>query len=86
MDWKEIAKALGAAANAAAVFIPQAALVGPAIAIGERILDAIDELTNAEPESRSSEELAVAQRELRKVVSAKAQAEADRLDGGDDGA
>lgn len=82
MDWKQLAQALGSAAQAATAFIPGAALVAPAIAIGERILDAIDELTNAEPETRNSAELAEAQRELRKVVSAKAQAEADRLEGG----
>lgn len=73
-----------AAAKVAAAVIPGAQPVGAAIVVGEKLLGIIDDMSDGVDDPASQEQMQATRAELAAAVSAKAEATADRLDGGDE--
>lgn len=77
----ELIKNILAAARNVATVIPGLQGVGPMIAVGEKLVGIIDDLTDDAPDTRTQAEMQAARRDLAAAVSAKAERTADRFDG-----
>lgn len=77
MNFKDLIDDVIKAAKTASVLIPGAPA---AIAIGEKLVGIIDDLTDKAPDTRTQTEMQEARRALAATVSAKAERTADRFD------
>ena len=80
MDFGKLVKDVIAAGQTATALIPGLSTVTAAVAIGEKLIDLIDSVTDEAPVD-DQKDLAVVRAELRAAVSAKAEQTADRLEG-----
>lgn len=77
----DLIQSIIAAARTAATVIPGMQGVGAAIAVGEKLVGIIDDLTDDAPDVRTQAEMQDARKDLAAAVSAKAERTADRFDG-----
>lgn len=81
MDLSSLIPNILAAAKTAAAIIPGMQGAGAAIAIGEKLVGLIDDLTDHAPDTRTQAEMQQQRRILAAAVSAKAERTADRFEG-----
>lgn len=77
----ELIQGVLALAKTASAIIPGMQGVGAAIAVGEKLVGIIDDLTDHAPDTRTQAEMQAQRRILAAAVSAKAERTADRFDG-----
>lgn len=78
---EELIRNVLAAARTAATVIPGMQGAAVAVAVGEKLVGIIDDLTDGVPDPRTKEEMQRDRKALAAAISAKAENLADRLDG-----
>lgn len=77
----ELIEKILSAARSAATVIPGMQGAAAAVAVGKKLVEIIDDLTDEAPDTRTQEEMQAARKVLAAAVSAKAERTADRFDG-----